>query len=458
MKISDFKINGIYKREQLIDAFGGSFMRGMNICNKTKTLVLISKHMSNRIYEDSFGFHNDILYYTGEGRNGDQTLNSSGNKKLYFSNRDNTPVYLFVVYKKKEYKYFGQVKFVGDISWSNENDVDGNLRKVIKFPLSRINNGAWLLDNKSIETIITGAAPSIKKTVRVVGAAILNNEKLVCAQRSGGELDGCWEFPGGKIEIGESPVEAIKREIKEELDIDIEVCDFLDRSTFDNGKQIIELSVYKCKKIHGEIKPTVHKKVIEFPIKEIDELNWAEADRPIVDALLDQFPSNIVDVIDYDYFETEKITSKRKEIDRKAEDYEKSQRAKKRAGDKGQEAVLRFERDKLNNAGRPDLADLVKDVSSNNTLGYDIFSYEVIDNVEKELHIEVKVSSIVGDYLEFFISGPELKKFKENYNHVIYCLVRNGKNYNLHCIKRDDFLIKADFDVVSYRVKIKISN
>ena len=433
-------------------------MGGMNICNKTGTLVLISKHVTNRIYGDSFGFRNDILYYTGEGQRGDQTLSAAGNRKLYNSNRDNTPVYLFVVYRNREYKYFGQVRFTGEITWENEKDVGGNDRKVIRFPLSRVNDGKWIIDPGTAQSVITGTIPSIKPTLRVVGAAILDDKKLLCTQRSGGILDGKWEFPGGKIEPGESPIEAIKREIKEELNIDIEVCDKLDESRYDDGKQIVCLSVFTCKKIGGNIKPSVHKCVKELSIKEVESLDWADADKPIVDTLLDQFPADIVDMVEFDYMETEKVTHEKRELNRKAEDYEKSQRAKKRAGDQGEAAVLRYERDKLNNAGRPDLADMVKNVGSNNTLGYDIFSYDIVDGVAQEIHIEVKVSSIVGGYLEFFISGPELQKFKENKNHLIYCLVRNGKNFNLHVVRREDFLIKADFEVVSYRVKIKISN
>lgn len=458
MEIKDFRINGLYKRTDLIDAFGGSFMRGMNICNKTGTLVLISKHVTNRIYGDSFGFRNDILYYTGEGQRGDQTLTAAGNRKLYNSNRDKTPVHLFVVYKNREYKYFGQVKFTGDITWEIEKDVDGKDRKVIRFPLSRVNEGKWMIDPATAQSIITGTIPSIKPTLKVVGAAILDGKKLLCAQRNGGSLDGKWEFPGGKIEPGESPIEAIKREIKEELDIDIEVCDKLDESRYDDGKQVVCLSVFTCKKIGGTLKTSVHKSIKELPIKEVESLDWADADKPIVDTLLDQFPADIVDMVEFDYMETEKVTHEKRELNRKAEDYEKSQRAKKRAGDQGEAAVLRYERDKLNNAGRPDLADMVKNVGSNNTLGYDIFSYDIVDGVAQEIHIEVKVSSIVGGYLEFFISGPELQKFKENKNHLIYCLVRNGKNFNLHVVRREDFLIKADFEVVSYRVKIKISN
>ena len=72
MNISDFVKGHIYRRDDLIDAFKGSFMRGMNKCNRTNTLVLISKHTSNRIYGDKL-FENNQIIYTGEGQKGNQT-------------------------------------------------------------------------------------------------------------------------------------------------------------------------------------------------------------------------------------------------------------------------------------------------------------------------------------------------------------------------------------------------
>ena len=61
------------------------------------------------------------------------------------------------------------------------------------------------------------------KTVRVVAAVIRDNDKIFATQRGYGDLKGGWEFPGGKIEEGETPQEALKREIMEELDTEIEV-------------------------------------------------------------------------------------------------------------------------------------------------------------------------------------------------------------------------------------------
>ena len=66
------------------------------------------------------------------------------------------------------------------------------------------------------------------KTVRVVAAVIRDNDKIFATQRGYGDLKGGWEFPGGKIEEGETPQEALKREIMEELDKEIEVGELID--------------------------------------------------------------------------------------------------------------------------------------------------------------------------------------------------------------------------------------
>ena len=66
------------------------------------------------------------------------------------------------------------------------------------------------------------------KTVRVVAAIIIENDKVFATQRGYGEFKDGWEFPGGKIEPGETPEEAIVREIKEELDTEVEVIELLD--------------------------------------------------------------------------------------------------------------------------------------------------------------------------------------------------------------------------------------
>ena len=80
MNVKDFVVENKYKRDDLISAFGGSFMRGINICKKTNTIVITSKHTGNRIYDDKL-FEGDFMYYFGEGQIGDKTL-TFGNKAI----------------------------------------------------------------------------------------------------------------------------------------------------------------------------------------------------------------------------------------------------------------------------------------------------------------------------------------------------------------------------------------
>ena len=71
------------------------------------------------------------------------------------------------------------------------------------------------------------------KTVRVVAAVIRHENKIFATQRGYGEMKGGWEFPGGKIEVGETPQQALKREIEEELDTEIQVGELIDTIEFD---------------------------------------------------------------------------------------------------------------------------------------------------------------------------------------------------------------------------------
>ena len=71
------------------------------------------------------------------------------------------------------------------------------------------------------------------KTIKVVAAVIRDGDKIFATQRGYGDLKGGWEFPGGKIEEGETPQEALKREIMEELDTEIEVGELIDTIEYD---------------------------------------------------------------------------------------------------------------------------------------------------------------------------------------------------------------------------------
>ena len=456
MNISDFVKGHVYKRDDLINAFKGSFMRGMNKCNKTNTLVLISKHTSNRIYGDLF--QNNQLIYTGEGQRGDQTY-TGANKDLLNSEKNNLPVYLFVVFENQKYTYYGRVHVSGTPYFEDELDVDGINRKVIRFPLTQSNDYIPISDNE-MKTLFVGGVIQERKTLQVVGAVIIDEDgKVLCAQRGYGDLKGKWEFPGGKIENGENAIQALTREIKEELGIVVEVKELIDENYHEYNKMNVNLQVYKCKYISGEINDTEHQALKWIDGKKLNDLEWAEADKPIVETYIDSLPRYIDgEPIRFDYFEAEAIKRTDKELLREVQDYEKSQRNKQKAGQSAEMAVINYEKDKLNNSGRPDLAEMVKQVSLiSSDYGYDVLSFEIVNTVAQEVHIEVKSAKYTNTYIEFFISENELTKFKNDPAYKIYCLIKMGRNYKLHEVNKTDFFAHNYLSPMTYRVRIRIA-
>ena len=127
----------------------------------------------------------------------------------------------------------------------------------------------------------------MKKTVKVVGAIIENNNnEILCALRSKDmSLPMMWEFPGGKIEEGESVNEAIIREIKEELDCNIEAISIFNDNTHEYENIIVNLITVKCKLISGNPKAKEHAKLLWLPVDYLESLNWAPADIPAIKEL-----------------------------------------------------------------------------------------------------------------------------------------------------------------------------
>ena len=185
-------------------------------------------------------------------------------------------------------------------------------------------------------------------------------------------------------------------------------------------------------------------------------MDWAEADKPIIDTYLESLPRNIDGQINFDYFEAEAVKPNNKELIRAVQDYEKAQRNKQKSGESAEIAVVKYERDKLNNLGHPELAEKVTQVSKDNSAaGYDVISYEIEDGLIKEIHIEVKSAKMGTKYIEFFISENELNKFKNDSNHKIYCLIKSGRSYKLHEVNKYDFFRNNYLSPMTYRVRIK---
>ncbi len=123
-----------------------------------------------------------------------------------------------------------------------------------------------------------------------VVAAVLKNDKdeVLCALRSPTmSSPNVWEFPGGKIEEGELPKEALIREIKEELDCSIEVFDLIKEVNHQQRPDFyIRLLTYKAKVVTGIPQAKEHAKLEWKPLPELQELKWAPADIPTVERLL----------------------------------------------------------------------------------------------------------------------------------------------------------------------------
>lgn len=123
--------------------------------------------------------------------------------------------------------------------------------------------------------------------IDVVAAILINDDKVLIAQRAENDpLAGCWEFPGGKIETGESPEQSLIREMQEEFCIDIEVKEFFGSSAFQYEKGTIRLLAYICSWTGGIIRSTVHHDYAWVEINKLNQYNFAPADRSLVEKLM----------------------------------------------------------------------------------------------------------------------------------------------------------------------------
>ena len=123
----------------------------------------------------------------------------------------------------------------------------------------------------------------VMKVINVVAAIIKKNNKVFITQRGHGEFKGKWEFPGGKIEVGETPEDAVVREIKEELKSEVKVESFFDEINDVHGDRCFNVKFYICSLVSGELKLTEHlaSKWVE-PI-EINEKDFMETDKTVLD-------------------------------------------------------------------------------------------------------------------------------------------------------------------------------
>lgn len=123
----------------------------------------------------------------------------------------------------------------------------------------------------------------VKKSIDVVGAVIQDHGRVLCAQRGPkGALAGLWEFPGGKVEPGESARAALQREITEELRCDVEVGETITTTRYEYDFAIVNLTTFWCTLVAGTPQLTEHAEVRWLRGPELGELEWAPADVPAV--------------------------------------------------------------------------------------------------------------------------------------------------------------------------------
>lgn len=126
------------------------------------------------------------------------------------------------------------------------------------------------------------AAP-LRKRINVVGAVLERDGLILAAQRSNTmSLPGMWEFPGGKIEAGESPEQALRRELSEELHCLAEVGAHVETTEHDYDFGTVILSTYYCTLTEGEPELTEHSAIAWVATSDLMNYNWAPADIPAV--------------------------------------------------------------------------------------------------------------------------------------------------------------------------------
>lgn len=119
--------------------------------------------------------------------------------------------------------------------------------------------------------------------IHVVGAAILEGDRCLVTQRGPAmRAAGKWEFPGGKVEVGEAPEEALRREVAEELGLDIEVGALVGTGEAEDGGRRIRLDVYAARIVGGVLDLREHAGSEWLAESSLPGIDWADADVPIV--------------------------------------------------------------------------------------------------------------------------------------------------------------------------------
>lgn len=123
------------------------------------------------------------------------------------------------------------------------------------------------------------------KRIEVVAAVICRDGKYLATRRGYGEFKGWWEFPGGKMESGESREDALRREIREELDTEIRVDEFLTTVDYDYPAFHLTMHCFLCTVVSGRLELKEHESAVWLAPEELRSVNWLPADEAVVEAL-----------------------------------------------------------------------------------------------------------------------------------------------------------------------------
>ena len=123
------------------------------------------------------------------------------------------------------------------------------------------------------------------KFVEVVAAIIIKDGQVFATQRGYGEFQGWWEFPGGKMEAGESPQEALKREINEELDADIQVNELLETVEWDYPNFHLTMRCFICSLLSESIHLNEHEAATWLNLENLRSVKWLPADEILLDKI-----------------------------------------------------------------------------------------------------------------------------------------------------------------------------
>ena len=125
------------------------------------------------------------------------------------------------------------------------------------------------------------------KTIKVVAAIIIKDGQIFATQRGYGEFKGWWEFPGGKMEPGESPQEALRREIREELDAEIEVRELLETVEWDYPNFHLTMHCFICSLVSESLHLNEHEAATWLTHETLRSVKWLPADEILLDRIVD---------------------------------------------------------------------------------------------------------------------------------------------------------------------------